>query len=134
VKLSPRTRDFLVVIGWALILSSIILQSLYIREFLTFMDLLALFFASVFAGVILVDAERILYGFVGVIVLCLLLVFLCLTLPIALGKLQSADLAQALYGATLIMIFRSMLATATPVVVLIGGLVGGALGEWMRFR
>jgi len=94
--------------------------------------LLLIFFVSMFAGAVLMDMERIVYGFVGSMFLSLLVMFICLTLPISLGKLQYAGLADAILGAALVMMFRSMLATMAPILALMGGLIGGAVSEWLK--
>ena len=132
--LKIRVRSVLVTLGWAITIASVVLQTLYQRPLLTALDVTLLFLISVLAGMALVDAEVIVLSYVGSLSLSILIMFGCLTLPAALGRIRYAQLNELLYGGAVVMILRSMFPALWPLVCLIGGLAGGFAGEKLRLR
>lgn len=123
----------LIAVSWSAIMSFIMLQAIYQRAFLSFLDLAFLFAFSVFAGLILVDVGRVIWAYVGAFSVSVLIMFFCLTLPATLGKVRFAFLGSLVYQQALILIVSNIF-LPTPVVVLclLGGVLGGFLGEFLH--
>ena len=133
LNFKAKRRDMLIVVGWAVLIASITLQGLYERLNLTIWDMGLLFAVSVIAGMVLVDAGVIILGYIASLTISMVIMFICLILPAALGKLVHVLLGDLLYQEAIILIFRSMI--PIPVVLCImGGLVGGIMGESLKLR
>ena len=131
--LDKRMKDILVMIGWAIIVASVVLQALYQRWSLTGLDMVLLFIVSVLAGMVLVDPEVIVLSYAGSIFMSVLIMFVCLTLPATLGMLTYVVLEQLLYSEALSTIVKSLI--PIPIILcLMGGLIGGFIGEELGLR
>lgn len=130
-----RERNILVTVGWALMMASVILQALYERLALETLDLVFLFFISVVAGVVLIEADAIIYGWLGSLLMSAAMIFAFLTLPATLGVLGHVASGGALATGATVVVFRSMiLPSPTFLICLVGGLAGGFIGERFRLR
>ncbi len=123
-----RVRNALITVGWAIVTSSIILQTLYQQPALSALDYLSIFAVSLLAGLLLSDVEAAVLGCAGSLVITVLIMFICLILPANLGEVRYGHLADLLYGGALVMILRSMLPVSV-ILCLIGGLIGSFLAE-----
>lgn len=131
VKLS----DILIWIGWAIMTAYIVLQALYQRlmEPLAALDIMLILGISVLAGLILVDPEIIVFGFVGSISTSMIIMYFCLTLPASLGQIRYAPLREILFGGALgIVVARTLIYLVVP--CLLGSLLGGIVGERLGLR
>ena len=126
-------KDLSVTVAWSLIMSSIMLQSLYERPLLTALDLTLLFLASFFAGLILVDAGIIVFGYMGSLVLSLLTMFVSLSLPALLGRVKYLELESLVYSEALSSIVRIVFPVVL-VICLVGAFLGGIMGEHFGLR
>lgn len=126
--LSPRSSASLMVFGWALMIASIVLQRLYIQPLLTELDYILLFFVNFFAGVLLSDAKKVLFGWIFATVISIFLMFLFLSMPAFMGWVRHPGFSQYLYVGSIIMIFRAMFPSAF-VACFLGAVFGGFAGE-----
>jgi len=126
-------KDALVALGWGVIVASIILQNLYQTASLGWLGYVLIFIVAVLAGLILVDANKIVYGLIVSTLFSVFIMFFCLTLPAALGKVGSFALLEAFYSGVIVMIFRSIFPT-TIITSFLGGFVGGLIGERLGLR
>jgi hypothetical protein len=118
-------EDVLVILGWSMIISSIVLQTVYETPLLTSSALFILFVLSVIAGATLIDAVKVIIGCAVSILLSVLFSFLCLIFP---SFYLGSSLSQLVYAEAIIMIFRVMVPTV-PVVCFLGAVIGGYVGE-----
>jgi len=116
----------LVAVGWAIVIASVFVQSLYVRPALTEFEIILLFLASAVAGAVLVDIEKLIVSFFLAIGLAIFLSYFCLVLPSVLGFAGVAG--EALYSAAIVMLFRSVF-PAPFIFILLGGLLGSFIGE-----
>ena len=134
-----RIEDFAITLGWAIIVASIILQAMYKPRYaltivsplsLTILDYFGLLAASVLAGIILSDAQKVLLGYIASLFMSVLIMFLALISPAFLGtvKYVSAGGLSLLYGGAIVLIFQHVFPYAMFVIFL-GGVLGGILGE-----
>lgn len=131
--LKAKLRDISVILGWGVLMASITLQGLYRRLYLTAWDIALLFFASVIAGIVLVDAVVVVLGYIASLVISMIIIFICITLPATLGKLMHALLGDVLYQEALILMVRTLI--PLPVVLcFLGGVAGGIIGEALKLR
>lgn len=132
--LGQRLKYVLVMIGWAVIDASIVLNSLYERANspLSPFHLAALLAVSAFAGFVLVDARIIVLSFVGSFSLSIFLMVFCLTLPGTLGIFSYYIVREVLLEGSIVMIVRSVL-PAPLIICLMGGFFGGIVGERLGF-
>lgn len=137
-------KNILITSEWTILLSGVILWAFYSGHSYSlealstygpaFMldDLVIVFAVSVFAGLILVDLESIVFGSVGVLGSSVVIVFLCINLPSFLGMIEYPALREYLQVAAVNFIFRSFMLSG--VICLMGALLGGFLGERMRLK
>jgi len=115
-----------VTLGWAVMVASLIVQALYVRQALTESEIVLLFVVSVVAGALLVDIERMVLSFVMAFGLAVVFSYFCLILPSLLGLVGVA--AEALYSAAVAMIFPAVFPSPFFVTIL-GGFLGSFIGE-----
>ncbi|MEM2146416.1 MAG: hypothetical protein QW279_13725 [Candidatus Jordarchaeaceae archaeon] len=118
-------EDVLVILCWSVIISSVILRTVYETPLLTSSALFILFVLSVIAGAILVDAVKVVLGCAASMLLSVLFSFLCLISP---SFYLPYSLGQLVYTEAIIMIFRIMVPTV-PIVCFLGAAIGGYIGE-----
>ena len=131
--LKEKLKDLLVAAAWGIITASIILRSLYVRAGLTWLDYVLIFVVAAFAGSILVDLEKIVYGLVPSFLVSIFIMAFCLTLPVTLGKVGRFAPLEAFYGGVIVMVFRSIF-PITIIVIFLGSFLGGFIGEELGLR
>jgi len=119
-----------VTLGWAVILSNILLNAIYQGLPVNIWILLSIFAVSVFAGLILVNIDRIVAAAIVSLILSILIMFFCLSLPAILAKIEPG-LEDLLYAGALGWIVKYIFPFPTLLCIL-GGLIGGMVGEWMK--
>lgn len=121
--------------GWAVIACSIILNT-YFQSFnapLSAPEFLVIFLASVLAGMILVDPETIVLSYFVLLALSIAILYVSITLPALLNVVGSAALGESLSDEAVSVIARSVfLYLLIP--CLMGGILGGVVGERFKFR
>ena len=135
-----RTKSIMITVGWAIGVSTIALRTIYDR-FLAFLlfgrveeysavlrpiDFVLIFVVSVLAGALLLDPGRIIFGYLGTLVLSALIMYTCLTLPLVVGK--TGAFGRLLQESAISYTFTSIL-FGPLFIIIVGGLVGGFLGE-----
>jgi hypothetical protein len=137
IDLNLRIRYALITLGWALITSTIALNVLYhgLQRPLAASDMLLFFVVSIFAGLLLVDAEAIMISFIALLAINIVMIYLSLTSPVMLGVIQYAPLRQMLTsalteGAIGIVVRITILNLMVP--ALLGVILGGIVGERLR--
>lgn len=132
-----KIRHILIILGWALITSTIALNTVYqgLQSPLTPTDILLFFIASVLAGLLLVDAEAIMIGFVALLGINAVTIYFCLNLPAILNVIQFGPLREMLAealstGALGIVVRITILNLMVP--ALLGVILGGIIGERLR--
>lgn len=126
-------------VGWSILISLVILWAFYnghsyslwtlstYGPSLRIDDLVLLFAASAFAGLVLIDLESVVYSSLGALGLSLVIVYVCINLPSFSGIVPYAVLQQYLQVGAITFIFRSFMLSG--ILCLLGGLLGAALGE-----
>jgi hypothetical protein len=118
-----------VVGGWALIIASILLHSIYQKQSVSPFDFVLLFLASVFAGLVLVDIRTILFGYLVAFVIAVAFVYICLVLPAILSVFTYGEFGEVVYREAARLVFLAVFPFSF-FLCFVGGFVGGALGEW----
>jgi len=129
--LKVELLDLAVIAGWAVAITSIIVNSLYVRPLLTWVDIVLLFVASAMSGMMLVDLESVVVGFVVAFALATVMTYILLCLPTILGI--SGAIGEVLSSGAVVMVFRSIFPVPF-ILILIGGFFGSFLGEKFRTR
>jgi len=144
VNLHLIIKGILIMVGWGTVLGTVALHTLYERTLrlllpphtvewpfgavLRPLDLLLMFLVCMLVGMILLEPERIVIGYVGALLFSGLLMFTALSLPATLNTIKFPALREFLYGASIEMTFRSLI--LGPVVIcLMGAVLGGIVGE-----
>lgn len=128
IHLGSRSRTFLAVLGWAVMIASIVLQRIYTQPLLTWLDYVLLFIVNFSAGVVLLNARRVLIGWICATILGMFLMFLILSMPAFLGWVRHAEFTEYLYFGSLVMIFKAMFPSAY-IMCFIAAVFGGFVGE-----
>jgi hypothetical protein len=128
IRLGVRSRTFLAVFGWAVMIASIVLQRIYIQPLLTWLDYVLLFLVNFLAGVVILSAKRVLIGCIFATMLAMFLMFLILSMPAFLGWVRHVESAEYLYFGSIVMIFKAMFPSAF-VACFLGAVFGGLVGE-----
>ena len=131
IKLNVTFKNLLVILGWGVVIASIVLQRLYQEPLLLLQDYLLIFAISVLATMITVDARIVILGWIGSTLISILIMFICLTLPGAVDEVASYFVLEFLYAGAIVMIFRSVFPVAI-ITTFIGAVVGGAIGERLQ--
>jgi len=130
-------KNVAIMLGWATNIASIILQAIYKPRYgilvaspmqLTSIDYLSLFGASILAGMLLLDAQKVMLGYIASLFTSLIIMFVALISPSLLGAVKYASVGDLLYGGALTLIFQSVFPAAI-FVCLFGAVLGGILGE-----
>jgi hypothetical protein len=130
-----KTKTIAILTGWAFIISSIILQSLYISPLLLWFHYILLFITSLLCGMIIVDLKDIILGYFFVIPISLLTMIFCLAvLPEITGKILLTSLSlDMLIQSAVIIILRSTFPSVW-ILCLIAAILGAALGEKLKIN
>lgn len=135
LKGKETIRDFLAAVGWATMMAAIVLQGLYegIERPLPLANVLLLIAASVLAGAVLADPERIVLAYVGMLAMSMLAIFVSLVSPALLGEIKYPALRAVLYEGSIGIVTRvTLLYLMIP--GLMGGFTGGIIGERLELR
>lgn len=132
-----RLKEFLVTVGWSINTASSVLQAIYQPRYypgypLAAFNVVFLFVMSVLAGMVLVDVEIVVFGYVGALSLSVLLMFVSLSLPALLGEVIYAPLKDVLYSGIVVLIFQTIF-PGVIILCLMGGLLGSFFGERLGF-
>lgn len=139
IALRKTVRNALITLGWTILIAALILQAFYgghcytpehlstYGPTLTLLDVIALFALSVLPGLASFDLELLVKMYFWSLLLSIVLIYLCITLPSYLGVITIAALQQLLAQGAIVFIFRSMMPSS--IICLMGGLVGAFLGE-----
>lgn len=109
LKIGKRhVKHFGVMLGWAIMLSAVVLSALYRGPSLDWLEWALLIAVCMFAGAILVDLDVVVLSFFGAFLLSMLVDFLCLSLPAYLGVLEHAAQREALFQWAAILVVRTV--------------------------
>lgn len=128
--MEDKLRKRIAVVGWAIIIASILLHSLYQKQSVSFFDFALLFLASVFAGLILVDIRTILVGYLVAFVLSVALIYVCLILPVLLDVFTYPEFGEVVYREAVKLVFVAVFPISF-FTCFVGGFIGGAFGEML---
>ncbi len=133
--LNTKVESILVTLGWSAITSFILLNAIYQKflEPMTLKEVLLVFAISVLAGILLVNPETIVYGYIGSLALTTLILYVSLTLPASLIAITHAGLRQALWEGAIGIVVRIVLIVVI-VPCLVGSIFGGIVGEKIGIR
>jgi len=128
-----KTRTIMVTFAWSLVISSIILQVLYVTPDISWPHYVLFALASTLCGVMIVDlGDLILSYFVVLPMSFFLTTFFLGILPSITGKLQTRFLASdLLVSYALTMIIKSTFPSVW-VICLLAGILGSGIGEWIE--
>lgn len=101
-------KYFGVMLGWALMLSAVVLSALYRGPSLDWLEWALLIAVCMFAGAVLVDLDAVVLGFFGAFLLSMAVSFLCLSLPALLGILEHAAQKEALFQWAVVLVVRTL--------------------------
>jgi hypothetical protein len=128
VKLNASFKNLLVILGWSIIVASIILQRLYQGPLLLAQDYFIVFVASILAAMIIVDAKTIILGWMGSTLISISIMLVCLSLPGIVDEVSTNFVLEFLYAGAIVMIFRAIF-PVTIILIFIGAIIGGIIGE-----
>jgi hypothetical protein len=127
-----RLKFLLMILCWAVIMASIILQNLYVRPLLDNVGLTLLLLASFYAGFVIEDLRRVVIGWVAALVFSALIMFFVLSLPLFLGRAWSFGLTQEFFAGIIVMIFRAVFPNVI-VLSLLSASLGAIISEKINF-
>jgi hypothetical protein len=130
--LRNHLKELLIIFGWSLIITSIVLRPFYAGANVSVMDYLLIFFFAMLAGMILIELEKVVYGAFGSLALSIGLMYLCLISPDVLGRITQNVLLDLFYGGAVVAVFQAFF-PITIIMVFLGALIGGFLGERLGF-
>jgi len=135
VAVEIKIGNILVMLGWSIITSFIILNSVYHKflEPMTIKEVALVFAASVLTGMLLADPEAIILAYIGSLAITTLTLYVSLTLPASLIAITHPSLRAALMEGAIGIVTRIVLIVVV-VPCLIGSVLGGMIGEKMRIR
>ena len=125
-----KARAILVAFGWSFIISSIILQVLYVTPALSWPHYVLLVLASLMCGMLIVDLGDIILSYFMVLLFSFsTTVFFLGVLPSIAGTLQSGFMTSDLIiSVSMLMIAKSTF-PGVWVLCLLAGMLGGGIGE-----
>jgi len=122
-------------LGWAAMTATLVLQGLFqgLQKPLPLLNVAFLIVASIMAGLVLVDAEVILYCYFGMILTSTAMIWINLAMPALLNVVPNPVAKTILYeGSISITLRTALLYLIIP--CFIGSIIGGILGERWRLR
>lgn len=130
-----KFENILVMLGWSIITSFIILSSVYQKflEPMTIKEVILVFAVSLLTGILLVDPETIMLSYIGSLVITTLTLYTSLTLPASLIAIANPSLRAVLMEGAIGIVTRIVLIVVV-VPCLVGSFLGGMIGEMMRVR
>lgn len=127
MKLEP----IFILCGWSIIISSILLQALYVGPMLSWLHWILLLLASILSGIVLVDLRIIVLGYFPVLALSLLITFFCLAgLPVITGAVLF-DVFTDILSVSIVLVMQSTF-PGVWIMCLLAGIFGGGIGERLR--
>ena len=135
VAVKIKVENILVMLGWSIITSFIILNAVFQKflEPMTIKEMVLVFAASVLTGILLADPETIILAYIGSLVITTLTLYVSLTLPASLIAITNPTLRAVLMEGAIGIVTRIVLIVVV-VPPLVGSFLGGMIGEKMRIR
>ena len=125
-----RARTILVAFGWSFIISSIILQALYVTPTLSWAYYVLLVLASVMCGMLIVDLGDIIMSYFMVLLFSFsTATFFLGVLPSVAGALQSGFMTSDLVVSSAMLMIAKSTFPGVWVLCLLAGMLGGGIGE-----
>lgn len=125
-----NTRTVLVAAGWSFLISSIVLQVLYVTPGLSWYHYVLLVLASLISGTLIVDLKDVVISYFMVVVLSFsTMTFFLGVLPSIAGKLQSGLLTSDLVVSSALTMVMKITFPGVWVLCLLSGIIGGGIGE-----
>ncbi len=133
VAVEIKVQNILVMLGWSIITSFIILNAIYQKflEPMTIKEVALVFAVSILAGILLVNPETIVLAYAGSLAITTLTLYVSLTLPASLIAITNPTLRAVLMEGAIGIITRIVLIVVL-VPPLVGSFLGGMIGEKMR--
>jgi hypothetical protein len=128
-----RRRTVLVALGWSFLLSSIILQVLYVTPTISVPVYALLVLVSIMCGMLIVDLQDVVLSYFMVVLLSLLItVFMLGVMPSLTGSLPSGFTGIDLIMSSAVMMVATSTFPGVWVLCLLAGVLGGGIGEWIE--
>jgi len=140
VKWRQRLKGALVTVGWAFGIAAFVLKAFYenplafkyyllnpVYSGLSVLNLVLIFFISVIAGIVLLKPESILIGCAGSLALSCIVAFVVLSQPAFVADVSGA-VRELIFFRSISIIFK-MVVPIVVVLIFLGGLLGGIIGE-----
>lgn len=125
-----KLRGILVSVGWSVMISSIILQVLYVTPALDWREYVLLVLASLLSGALIVDLGDVILGYFLVLLFSFsIMTFTIGVLPSVTGAVQSGFMASDLLVSNGLLTIVKATFPGVWVVCLLAGIVGGGIGE-----
>jgi len=125
-----NTRTVLVAVGWSFLISSIILQALYVTPVLSWPFYVLLVLASLICGMLIVDLKDIILSYFVVLLFSFsTITFFLGVLPSLTGKLQTGFLTSDLVVSSAVLMIVKSTFPGVWVFCLLSGIFGGGIGE-----
>jgi len=145
MKLRPTLKSTLIIVGWAFGIAVFILKAYFenplaftyyyflnpVYSGLSMLNLLAILVISVVAGILLAKPEPVLIGCAFSLTLACVIEFVVLSLPAF--PVEGEIVRELMFFRSISIVFKMMVPTVI-VIDVIGGLVGGILGERLGMR
>lgn len=128
-----KGKTVLVAFGWSFLISSIILQVLYVTPTISAPFYALLVLVSIMCGMLIVDLQDIVLSYFMVVVLSFFTtVFLLGVMPSLTGSLPSGFTGVDLIVSSAIMMVMTSTFPGVWVLCLLAGVLGGGIGEWIE--
>jgi hypothetical protein len=125
-----NARTVLVAAGWSFIISSVILQVLYVTPTISWSCYVILVLASVMCGILIVDLKDIILSYFLVLLFSFsVTTFMLGILPSVTGMLQSGFMTSDLIVSFAILMIVKSTFPGIWVFCLLAGILGGGIGE-----
>jgi hypothetical protein len=125
-----NARTIIVAFGWAFLISSIILQVLYVTPVMSWPHYILLVLVSTVCGMLIVDLQDVVLSYFLVLLFSFsLTTFFLGVLPSLTGALQSGFMASDLVVSSAIMMIIRSTFPSVWVLCLLAGVIGGGIGE-----
>jgi len=130
-----KIKNLLVMLGWTAMTATFVLQGLFqgLQKPLPLLNVALLIVASIMAGLVLVDAEVVLYCYLGMILTSTATIWTSLAIPALLNVVTSPAAKAILYEGSIGITLRTAL-LYLMIPCFIGSIIGGIFGERWRLR
>ncbi len=128
-----KAKTVLVALGWSFLISSIILQVLYVTPAISAPFYVLLLLVSAMCGMLIADLQDIILSYFMVMLFSFFTtVFILGVLPSITGSLQSGVMGLNLVLSSAIMMVMQSTFPGVWVLCLFAGVIGGGIGEWIE--